>query len=418
MGRTARDKRPYVPPVQKIELNARHTKVRLALAVLFFALGIGLIVFSLNGWLSSEPGWAEIEASTSDLSCADDFTFLYPLGTNGSPTVERKALTLTYSDACVAAYRLFTVDSDFEGVNNLRSLNLHPNEVLTLEPALYRALGQIVESGDRSFYLAPIREVYDNIFYCQDPAQTADFDPRQNDELRAWFEAVCAYVGDPAQVNIELLGDNRARLFVSDEYLAFAQAEEIGRFIDLGWMRNAFVADYLAGQLNVAGYRIGTLSSCDGFMRNLDEMSDADYAVNLLNRDGTGVYAAATLHYSGARAIVSLLDFPLSAADANRYYVLADGSIRTAMLSPADGLCRAAVPSLTAYSTRADCAEIALRLAPVYIADELDRAALAQLSQDGIDSIAPIDGSLVHTQQDIALTDLSDGYRQELLVAP
>lgn len=386
--------------------------------MLFFAFGIGLVVFSLNGWLTSDAGWTEIEVSTSDVSCAGDFTFLYPLGTNGSPTVERKALIQTYTDACVAAYRLFTTDSDFEGVNNLRSLNLHPNEILTVDPALYRALGQIAESGDRSFYLAPLLEVYGNIFRCQDPAQTADYDPRQNSELRAWFEAVCAYANDPAQIDIQLLDGDRAQLYVSEEYLAFAQAEEIERFVDLGWMRNAFTADYLAEALHSAGYRIGTLSSGDGFMRNLDELSDADYAVNLLCRDDTGIYAAATLHYSGARAIVSLLDFPVSEADAGRFFVLDDGSIRTALLSPADGLCRAAVPNLTAYSDGAGCAEIALRLVPVYIADELDTAALAALSRDGIDSIALNGGVLLHTQRDLALDALAEGYREELLSAP
>lgn len=381
--------------------------MRLALALVLLLVGAALLSYSLFFREPVEAGWTEIEAQTAEASCAGEFTFLYPLGTTASPAAEQRALVTLYSDACVDAYRLFTDDLEFDGLANVRSLNLHPNEELTLDPALYAALEQIARSGDRSLYLAPIFEVYGGIFTCSDPSQTADYDPRRSDALRAWCAAVCSYANDPAQVRVELLGENRAALRVSEEYLAFAREEEIGSFIDFAWMKNAFVADYLAGRLTDAGYAIGTLSSADGFIRNLDVDADAGYALNIFAHDGQSARIAAVLHYRGARAFVCLRDFSLGPADASRCALLPDDSYATPYLDPADGLCKSSVRSLTAYSETAGCAEIALRLAPVYIAEELDGEALAALAREGIQSVYLDGAELVCTDPSAEFADPS-----------
>ena len=402
--------------MKKIELNARHAKLRLALALLLLAVGIGAFGYGLFHRSAPDAGWAQIEAAPSNVpSCSGDFIFLYPLGATASPAAEQRTLAALYTDACEAAYRLFTNDVEFAGLANVRYLNAHPNEEVPLDPALYRAFEQIAASGDRSLYLAPIREVYDNIFTCADPAQTAEFDPRQNEELRSWFADVCARINDPAQVNVELLGGDRAVLRASDEYLAWARSEEIESFIDFNWMKNAFIADYLAGQLSDAGYAMGTLSSVDGFMRNLDTTDSAEYALSILDRDGDTVLPAATLRYRGARAIVALRDFPASAADASRYAPLPDGSFATPYLDAADGLCKCSVPSLTAYSETAGCAEILLQLIPVYIADSLDPSTLSTLASSGIQSVYCAEGAICYTEEGIGLSDVAKGCSVRLL---
>lgn len=389
MGRTARDRRPNVPPVQKIELSARHTRLRLALAALLLVIGALCLAYAFNAGPEVEAGWTEIDGASAEANCAGDFTFLYPLGTTASPAAEQRALTTLYAEACADAYRLFTADAEFEGQANLATLNAHPNEEFAVDEALYAALRQIVDSGDRTIYLAPIYEVYDGIFSCGDPALTADFDPRQNEALRAWCAEVSAYANDPEQVNIELPGQNHAVLKISEEYLAWARAEEISSFVDFYWLRNAFVADYLAQRITDAGYAIGTLSSRDGFQRNLDAGEDTEYAVNLFDWNGTDPIPAATLRYHGARAIVALRNFPINAADAARFAPLPDGSFATRYLDAKDGLCKFTplANALTAYSETAGCAEIALRLAPLFISDAPDEEALAALSREGIQSV-------------------------------
>ena len=64
---------------------------------------------------------------------------------------------------------------------------------------------------------------YDNLFFCNDDAETVSFDAYQNTEVAAYFSEITAYTNDPEMVNLELLGDNRVRLFVSDDYMKFAK---------------------------------------------------------------------------------------------------------------------------------------------------------------------------------------------------
>lgn len=410
MKRTAKDRREYLPrPVKKIELNARHMKMRLALALILLIFGIGMIFYSINERSRAQAGWTEIEANAQEASCAADFTFLYPLGTTASPAAESKALTSLYTDACVDAYRIFTNDLSYDGIHNMYDLNRHPNETLEVDAALYAALEQIQKSGSRLLYLAPLYEIYDNVFYCADVSQTAYFDPRQDESLRDWFAKVCTYAGDPSQVDIKLLGEGRVRLEVSEDYLAFAGAEEIVSFIDLYWMRNAFIVDYLAARLKEGGYAAGTLSSFDGFLRNLDAAGGTDYSLTLYDRTEEVIRQAGVLHYSGERSFVCLRNYPLNKTLLRRYCVLSANEIRTPFLDVRDGLCKSAVNDLTSYSETAGCAEILLRLIPVYITEEFRREALLDLADEGIESICCQDGVILHTQETAKLSDLYEG---------
>ena len=409
MRRTVRDRTEARPkPVQKIELSGKRLGWRLLAVLLLLAFGAASISYAFVNLMSpGEPGWTEIKVENSGLSCANDFVFLYEIGVSGrSASSEQKALTRLYASLTEKAWQLF---SNVEGTEGVRYLNDHPGEVIQVDEALYRAFEAVEASGYRGLYLGPVAEIYDNLFYCQDDVLTVDFDPLLNDALRVFFEQVAGFARDPQAIRVELLGESQVRLNVSEEYLAFAEQEEIRDFIDFQWMRNAFVIDYLADELIAQGYSLGTLSSFDGFARALDSRKGGSYAYVLYDR-GEQV---GTMRYSGVRSIVALRSYPLSSLDRSRYYVRQDGQIRTAYLDLADGLSRAAADDLMAYADGAGCAEILLRIVPVYIAEGLDRAALTELAGDGIQSIVCENGMLLHTDPTLEITDLAEGYEIE-----
>ena len=73
--------------------------------------------------------------------------------------------------------------------------------------------------GNRAIYLAPVYVQYSNLFGCNDDAETASFDPRQNDEIAEYFAEVISFAGDEDAVDIRLLGDHRIELYVSETVL-------------------------------------------------------------------------------------------------------------------------------------------------------------------------------------------------------
>lgn len=421
MGRKARGRRdlPHPKPVEKIQLSGENFGRRAVLALVLLVCGVSALVYTFVNLFAPQKGWQTIAANSSaGPTCADELVFLYDVGGGGqSPSVEGREVTALYSDACRKLFQLFHTMESFEGVVNLREINLHPNETLTVDAALYRALEQVERSGDRTIYLGPVYARYQDLFYCQDDSQLMDFDPWLSEAVRQEYGAAAAYARNPEAVSVSLLGNNQVCLRVSDEYLSYARREGIERFLDFGWLKNAFVVDYLADLLTEKGYTNGSISSYDGFSRNLDSRG-LSYALNVYDYvDGT-VYQAGVMEYQGPISIVSLRGYAASEADRLRIYELRNGDRRTAYLSPVDGRCRNAVDDLACYSRTAGCGEIALRAAPIYVADRLDVPALEALSGGGIESIRCENRVIYGTDPELALSGLyeKDGVRYTVSV--
>lgn len=383
---------------------------RLIAAAILLVIGGAALAYAFTQLITPETGWQTIEASTAQgPSCGGELVFLYDLGAGGaSPSTENREITALYSDACRTLYQLFHAGERFEGVTNLRDLSLHPNETLTVDGMLYRALETVQRHGDRTLYLGPVYARYNGLFSCENDAQLADFDPRLSRDVAREYETLAAYARDPEAIDLRLLGDNQVYLYVSEDYLAFARREEADQFLNFGWLKNAFVVDALAELMIENGFTHGVLSSYDGFQRNLDSR-ETDYSLNVLDYGDGVIYPAAVLNYRGPRSIVCLRDFAVEALDGRRIYRLESGQTRTAYLSPEDGRCRSAVRSLIAYSGHAGCGELALRLAPVYVAEELEAGALEELIREGIQTIYCRDRVIYSTEPGASLTNLYEG---------
>lgn len=379
----------------------------MALAVLFLAIGVAALVYGFMQLLSSETGWQQIEPDTGrQASCAADFVLYYDLGAGErSASAENKQLSRLYGEACVAALRMFSNSADWPEEHNVRYLNEHPNEAVSVQPGLYRALETVAESGERSLYLGPLHELYDNVFTCQDDVLTAEFDPRQSRDVQRYFDQCLVYANDPAAVDVHLLGDGQVCLAVSEDYMAFAREQQIASFIDFSWMENAFIADYLADAIAEAGYTAGVLSSWDGFVRDLGG-SDEAFAVSLYDGGPAGSAPVAKVGYGGGMSGVYLRDYPMYERDGYRFYAMDDGSVLTPYLDTADGLCRSAAADLLGCSWDMGCAEVLLRMIPAYVADELTDRALDGLAEQGVYCVWCRDGTVWYNTDRLTVTDL------------
>ena len=396
---------PHPKPVNKIDISAEHGRLRLILAVIFLVAGAFFIAYGVANLSSKDSGWNEIEANSSELNCSGDFVFLYCLGKEGaSAKTENKELTALYSDATEYAFRMFTNDVGYENVHNMYYISRHPNEEMEIDDVLYRAFSLIRESGDRSLYLAPVYEQYDGLFHCTEEYQTVEYDPYRNPDVADYYASIARFANDAQMIDMELLGENRICLRVAEEYLTFAAENEIESFIDFYWMKNAFIADYLAEEILSAGYSRGCISSVDGFTRNLDHSGEF-YSYTFYNREDSMIYPAANVQYSGPSGIVYLNDYALNSAQ-TLFYIYPDGEIRTPYLDTRDGFCKSACTDLVCYSSELSCGEILLRMLPVYIADTLQKDSLDELAGEGIFSIYNENNKVCYNDVDLKLTFL------------
>ncbi len=415
MGRTTRrDNRdlPHLRPVEKVRLSEKHIKLRIALTALFFVIGVTALIYGLLSFLGGgDGGWREITASTSGQEhCGGEFVFRYDLEGDG-PAIRAQSRQLTdlYTEAMIQAYQIFHSQSSFEGINNLYAVNCHPGEALTVEPALYEAFRLLEDSGSREMYLGPVYVQYGNLFSSDNDEQASEFDPFSNEEAEAYYREQAAYAADPEAVRLELLGDNQVRLVLSEEYARYAREQGIGELIDLGWMRNAFVIDYVADVLTAQGFTQGVLSSYDGFTRNLDSRGGG-YAYTLFDRREQVIYEAGTLEYDRPVSMVFLRDYPMNYLDTLQYYEFESGEIRYPYVDVKSGLCKASLHNLVGYSYDGSCAQVLLALMPVYIADSFDAGVMGQMAEEGIYGIYCQDKKIYHTEDAAKISGVHEEY--------
>lgn len=387
-------------PIREVELDNRNFTLRVillavCLVVAFVSIGVGISLL-----VNKQEGWQKVEVSTGEMNCSNEFTLQYCFGQGEmSATEEYRSVSRLYSQACQEGYRFFYREGE------LARINAAPNQSVGVSPALYRALELIRALDSRYAYLAPVYVEYDRVFLCENEAEAAMYDPGRDPELAQWLAQLAAYCADPSMIDLELLGGNTVRLYVSEQYLSFAREHEITEFLDLGWLRNAFIADHIADTLAEAGFTRGYTASYDGFTRNLDPGS---YRLNIFHRQADQIDLPGVISYNGPASVVSLRDYPMSAADRWHYFSFSDGRIVTAMADPADGLNKSALSDLVAYSYTESCAEVALRIAPIYIRDSFSEETLTALTADGIYAVWCEDQVLCHTQEDLSVELTAD----------
>ncbi len=368
----------------ELEVSEKHMGLRLALAAVFLVIGIGALGFFLIQLLSEEPGWQTIELSDNTVVSKQEFTFEYNLGQGElSATEEKRELQKAYSSAMERAYKLFDARCGYgENFVNMHYINLHPNQVLTVDPRLYSAFALLDSYDDRSRYLAPVQAQYRNLFSCTDDVTAATLDPYKNEETFALVGELTDFANDPSDISIELLDNYQIRLNVSDEYLSYLNENGIEILVDFSWMMNAFVVDCVSDELISKGFTRGYLLSYDGYARYLDA-DDNSYNIRIYDRVGNTVYPAAVAECKNVRSLAQFRDYPINTFGAADYYGYSDGSYASRYLGQ-NGLYQSASHDLVAYSSDKGCAEIALTASHIFIAENLDRSKLDSAAEQGI----------------------------------
>lgn len=369
------------------ELSDKNRTVRWILVVVLLVVAAVAITVGVLSALRTPGGWQTVTASSTKMNCSEEFVLQYEYGAGEmSASAESKALELLYGKTVEDAWNLFYTEAGSSDLAGIYQLNQHLNEPVTIDSSLYQALEQIEVSGSRALYLAPVYAQYDRVFYSENATIALECDPGQNPDQRKHVQTLTDYANDPHAIQLVLNGGNSVTLTVSEEYLSFAQENEVEFLVDFGWLRNAFVADYIASVLTENGFTNGFIASVDGFTRNLDQRG-TPYSLNLFHKEEDGIDRAAVMEYTSPMSLVYLRSYPMHELDSRRYYTFENGRIVTAMVSPSDGQSKVATDTLVSYSDDLTCGELVLAVMPVFVTEELSEEALNALLEKEIYSV-------------------------------
>ena len=414
MKREARDIRDRMPrPVQRIALEEHPSRRRILWIILSLAVAAGAFFAFFQGLLRVDPGWQEIP---SEGKYASLISLRYPLGQTGEATAsEKKKLQRLFTLAVDQAGQALDSSEIIAEPGNLAWLNAHPNQTAEVSPALYRALEKAFSAG-RAVFFGPLYEMNESLLASGTDADAEQMDPRRSPEAAEYVEALLPLLSSPEHIRLELLGENRLTLFVSEEYHRLGEEYGISRWIDFGWMRNAFAADLVAEALLEAGVSRGLISAAmpdlsgksgrsSGalFLRSLGENDGIRFSLTARQTADSAPAASAEFQESSAEGIPSGSSpsssavrtlspgetaeaicrkpaalISLNALQSGRLY--ADGELRTPWISPASGLDAHGADALLAASPRDGCAELLLRLLPLLTGEEKEPSGLPEES--------------------------------------
>ena len=381
-------------PVNRVEISEQNKTLRLIAAIALLVIGaLGITVGVMNA-LRKDTGWQGVQISTQERSCHESFLLQYNFGQSGvEATAVNQKLQTVYAEACVKAYQMFTPDEEISGVNNLYHINRHPNEVITVDPALYAAFEKM--DGTPYLTMGPVYDYYYSVIYNAPEDVVPQMDPVTDGETAAYIGDLMAYGTDETAVRMELLGSNQIRLFVSDDYLQFAQEEEIENFIDFAYLTNAFIIDYLADVLVENGLTDGFLTSVDGYTRNLCD--GVEFCFNIFDKEENLVYPAGVMEYQAPISIAYLKDYPTANDDTN--YRQNDDHFVHLFADPADGIYRLAKEELVSYSYEGGCADVALKMLPGFVGKDFS-------VPSGVYSIWCEDGNIYYNDEAVTIGQL------------
>ena len=391
------------------ELSDANRTVRWVLIIILLAIAAVSLTVGLLSVLRTPAGWQTVKGNSTALNCGGEFVLQYEFGAGEkSATEEKKALDPLYGKILEDAWKLFFNEAGATDLKGLYELNQHPNKEIVVDSGLYAALEQVVVSGSRALYLAPVYAEYNLVFNSKTESFAEEYDPGQNADQGAYVQTLADFANDPESVQLVLSGANKATLQVSQEYLDFAKKNEVRFLLDFGWLRNAFITDYIAAELTANGFTNGHISSVDGFTRNLDARNHS-YSLNLFNRSGDDIDLAAVMDYTAPKSLVILRNYPMYNLESQRYYSFSSGRIVTSMIDPADGQSKSAMDNLVSYAADLTCGQLALTVMPVYVTDSFSEDALNALTQQGIYSVWFSGKQLMYNQKDLKLT-VNDPY--------
>ena len=380
--------------INHIEISEKHRKLRWILVVALLVIGIFGIGVGLMRILNRDTGWQQVEVATDQSNCSSQFVLQYQFsGSGAEATALYKKISAVYTDACIKAYEVFQVDVPSDAYENLYDINHNVNTVLSVDPLLYDAFVKLEDT--RYLYLGPIYAHYNSLIFNTSDELVEELDPALSQDAKDYITALAAFAADETAVQLQLLDDYQVKLVVSQEYLAFAQEHEIENFLDLRYMENAFIIDYLAQCLEEKGFTRAVLSSCDGYTRNLESLEYFNF--NIFDRVENTIYPAGVMAYQGPIAMVYLKDYQMAQSDA--YYRQSGDHLVHTLVDPADGFYRTSANQLVSYQYDGKCVDVLLAMLPGFVSRDFCLPA-------DVESIWCQDGRIFYTDAKITIGNL------------
>ena len=325
---------------EQFNISTKHVGLRTAAFLLALLLAVGAISFGVTRIGRKVPGYQSIDivSNEEELSYANDISFQYYLdGSSDEIKRELNEIRAFYTPTLLRICEQLDAETEYEGVNNLATLNARLGQDVELSEELFRVLldAQARSEAQTGFHLfnGKLNRAWRDIRYLSNPE---DFDPLRSEEQSQRLERLAEACRDPENFKLTVVDAERriVRFEVSESCLAlFEELEATGPILELGILHDAYELQLTAKALEEKGYRNGFLSMKSGMTALLSGNPAGE--LQLYGKTAEGVTEAATAPAESGRGSCMMRAFAQTEGEAD-YYEL-DGRLRHPWL-PASGV--------------------------------------------------------------------------------
>ncbi len=311
--------------------------------LLFVGLGIGIYY-----WTTDSAGTVNIELG----EYSDEYEMKYNLtGSRQDATNTKKQVTKMTNSQLTLYNRLFDSVNLYDDLINVAYINNHINENIKVNDALYNAFKTINDNKSREIFFGPIFEYNDKIYSLDNDDEVKKIDYNYNSEMYNYLTSIYKFKNDSNAINIELLDDFVIRLNVHEAYINLLKENNSKRYIDFGYLKNAFIVDSVANHLSERGFREGYLMSSDGYLRVFNNKISRDYDIYDYDKADINI---ANITVVG-KSVVNINKFR------NKRYIYSDGRVINNYINPKALGSDLTANTIVCYSSLS-CSEMLLKM--------------------------------------------------------
>ncbi|MCI7220189.1 MAG: hypothetical protein MR497_01375 [Bacilli bacterium] len=324
---------------QEIQINRKNIILRVILFLFFLTVGVTFIALYFTGVLQFQKGYSKIEIIPENQNIKADKIVYYAYFDGNSLSVRQNVKNLQGFYSPKANYVLMLTDeyANYESRNNLKTIADNEGKEVEVDEVLYKILQDAYTKSkeEKNYSLLGYKLFLQwDVIIGLDGLSLINSDPSVNPETKALLENQVQVIKEESKREFLSFRNKDEKFFVKASFTSEYKniLDDNDPLLSLGILKDAYIIDYLASQLEREGNKDGFLISSDGYIKALSEYQGGSYNLYDIYDDKISQVGSILINKNESHCRYAFFDYYKS-----MYYSI-NGQIRYPLVNMKDGM--------------------------------------------------------------------------------
>ena len=324
---------------QEIQINRKNIVLRVIFFLFFLTVGVTFIALYFTGVLQFQKGYSKIEIIPENQNIKADKIVYYAYFDGNSLSVRQNVKNLQGFYSPKANYVLMLTDeyANYESRNNLKTIADNEGKEVEVDEVLYKILQDAYTKSkeEKNYSLLGYKLFLQwDVIIGLDGLSLINSDPSVNPETKALLENQVQVIKEESKREFLSFRNKDEKFFVKASFTSEYKniLDDNDPLLSLGILKDAYIIDYLASQLEREGNKDGFLISSDGYIKALSEYQGGSYNLYDIYDDKISQVGSIVINKNESHCRYAFFDYYKS-----MYYSI-NGQIRYPLVNMKNGM--------------------------------------------------------------------------------